>query len=180
MLAVLPISGSPSTRSGCLRAWRRCWATEGAPGACLKGTASRLAEAMAGADVGTWEIDLETGHVERNAPWALGYATAEIEPTFNTLTDGVQQTETPERGGAAFHSTEQPWVNAALAITFPSARDSCGPLSRAAATQWPLEAGSALSSRYSTSASGGALLEAGGLAAPPAAAPLGARRPGRP
>lgn len=57
----------------------------------LKVTASRLAEAMAGADVGTWEIDLETGHVERNARWAeiLGYAPAEIEPTFNAFTDRI-------------------------------------------------------------------------------------------
>jgi PAS domain S-box-containing protein len=68
--------------------------------------AGRLAEAMAGADVGTWELDLETGHVTRNTRWSeiLGYLPAELEPTLSALTsrihpdDGVAWSTITEHG----------------------------------------------------------------------------------
>jgi PAS domain S-box-containing protein len=51
--------------------------------------ANRLAEAMAGADAGTWELNLETGQVERNPRWAaiLGHSPEEIEPTLAAFTE---------------------------------------------------------------------------------------------
>lgn len=57
----------------------------------LKVAAGRLAETMAGANVGTWELDVDTGHVERNARWAaiLGYLPAEIEPTLSAFTERI-------------------------------------------------------------------------------------------
>jgi PAS domain S-box-containing protein len=59
--------------------------------------ASRLAEAMAGANVGTWENNLETGYVERNSRWAeiLGHAPSEIEPTFAAFIDRIHPDDRP-------------------------------------------------------------------------------------
>jgi len=53
--------------------------------------ALRLAEAMSGANVGTWELNLETGYVERNPRWAeiLGCSPSEIEPTLAAFTGRI-------------------------------------------------------------------------------------------
>jgi PAS domain S-box-containing protein len=55
----------------------------------LKQMADRLHEAMTGANVGTWELNLESGNVVRNARWAevLGLMPADIEPTLAAFID---------------------------------------------------------------------------------------------
>ena len=64
----------------------------------LKETAKHLADAMSGANVGTWELDLDSGHAVRNARWAaiLGHAPEEIEPTLAAFTDRVHPDERAE------------------------------------------------------------------------------------
>jgi PAS domain S-box-containing protein len=61
----------------------------------LKETAKHLADAMAGANVGTWELDLASGLAVRNARWAaiLGHAPEEIEPTLAAFTDRIHPEE---------------------------------------------------------------------------------------
>jgi PAS domain S-box-containing protein len=57
--------------------------------------ADRLAEAMAGANVGTWELNLESGRVVRNARWGeiFGLAPSAVEPTFAAFTDRIHPDE---------------------------------------------------------------------------------------
>jgi PAS domain S-box-containing protein len=57
--------------------------------------ANRLAEAMAGANVGTWELDLETGYVVRNPRWAdiLGLLPNDVEPTLAAFSDRIHPDE---------------------------------------------------------------------------------------
>jgi PAS domain S-box-containing protein len=61
----------------------------------LKEMASGLAEAMAGANVGTWELDLDTGRVVRNARWAeiLGLTPSEVEPTLSAFIERIHPDE---------------------------------------------------------------------------------------
>jgi PAS domain S-box-containing protein len=57
----------------------------------VKRIASRLSEAMAGANVGTWELELATRLATRNARWAeiLGHTSDEIEPTLAAFTERI-------------------------------------------------------------------------------------------
>jgi diguanylate cyclase (GGDEF)-like protein/PAS domain S-box-containing protein len=52
----------------------------------LEESEQRLEFALLGADLGTWDWNLETGHVEFNERWAamLGYQLSEIEPNVRT------------------------------------------------------------------------------------------------
>ncbi|HTQ02615.1 MAG TPA: PAS domain-containing protein [Polyangiaceae bacterium] len=61
----------------------------------MKLMASRLGEAMEGANVGTWELDLVTGHAERNARWGeiFGLVPSEIEPTLAAFSDRIHPEE---------------------------------------------------------------------------------------
>ncbi|HEY4185918.1 MAG TPA: PAS domain S-box protein [Polyangia bacterium] len=56
-----------------------------------------IAEAMEGANVGTWELNLVTGHAERNPRWAeiLGCTLAELPPTFAAFTERIHPDDRP-------------------------------------------------------------------------------------
>lgn len=61
----------------------------------LKAMADRLVEAMAGANVGTWELDLESGHAVRNARWAeiFGLSPDQVEPTLAAFSERIHDDE---------------------------------------------------------------------------------------
>lgn len=61
----------------------------------LKLTAERLSQVVAGANVGTWELDLRSGAALRNPRWAeiLGYAADRIEPTLEAFTQRIHPEE---------------------------------------------------------------------------------------
>jgi PAS domain S-box-containing protein len=71
-------------------------------------------EAMAGANVGTWELDHVTGHVERNERWAatLGYSLADIEPTIDGFATRIHPDDRAQWEAAvqAARNHSTPWV----------------------------------------------------------------------
>lgn len=61
----------------------------------LKVAADRLSQVVAGANVGTWELDLQSRTALRNARWAeiLGYDPHEIESTMEAFTERIHPDE---------------------------------------------------------------------------------------
>jgi hypothetical protein len=70
---------------------------------------SSLADIMAGANVGVWEYDLETGNVERDETWfgILGLTPAEVSPTFDGLRALVHPEDLPVFDGIPSAWTSQ-------------------------------------------------------------------------
>lgn len=80
----------------------------------LRQREAHLVQAMNGANVGTWQFNHETGHVERNARWAatLGSLPSDIEPSFEDFVRRIHPDDRPQwesaRRAAIAQST--PWI----------------------------------------------------------------------